>query len=118
VARGHALRRQPSAASHPVFTGRRPSETVFHCHSDTFDLPAGVELLARLEVTPQMIVDWCVQDENCAYMRELSAPPDPQFNRMRLNDAARLVFRQWRHLLPWRPGLERRLRAGDAHRAA
>jgi GMP synthase (glutamine-hydrolysing) len=109
------------AASDPVFTGLRHSETVFHWHSDTFDLPAGAELLARsdrterqayrygrtcygmqfhLEVTPQMIVDWCVQDENCGDMRELGAPPDPQFNRMRLNDIARLVFGQWCDLLP------------------
>ena len=85
------------AAIDPVFTGLDPVETVFHWHSDTFDLPAGAELLARsdlrsgkpsdtgavyglqfhLEVTPRMIVDWCVQDENCGDVRELSAPPDP-----------------------------------------
>ncbi len=109
------------AASDPVFTGLRQSETVFHWHGDTFDLPAGAELLARsdrterqafrygracygmqfhLEVTPQMIVDWCEQDENCGDMRELRVPPDPQFNRLRLNDIARLVFGQWCDLLP------------------
>lgn len=55
---------------------------------------------AGLEVTPQMIVDWCVQDQNCGDMRELSAPPDPRFNRMRLNEIARLVFGQWCDPLP------------------
>jgi GMP synthase-like glutamine amidotransferase len=108
------------AACDPLFAGLRQSETVFHWHSETFDLPAGAELLARsdrterqafrygskcyglqfhLEVTPGMIVDWCVQDENCGDVRELSAPPDPQYNRMRLNEIARLVFGQWCELL-------------------
>jgi GMP synthase (glutamine-hydrolysing) len=115
------IRLANGAASDPVFAGLQQSETVFHWHSDTFDLPAGAELLARsdrtgrqafryarasygmqfhLEVTPQMIVDWCVQDQNCVDMRELSAPPDPRFNRMRLNEIARLVFGQWCDLLP------------------
>jgi GMP synthase (glutamine-hydrolysing) len=108
------------AIGDPVFSGLQKCETVFHWHSDTFDLPAGAELLARsdrterqafrygstcygiqfhLEVTPQMIVNWCEQDENCGDMRELEAPPDPQFNRMRLHDVARLVFGQWCELL-------------------
>jgi GMP synthase (glutamine-hydrolysing) len=120
------------AASDPVFSGLRESETVFHWHSDTFDLPVGAELLARsdrterqafrygralyglqfhLEVTPQMIVNWCMEDENCGDMRELNAPPDPQFNRMRLNEIARLVFGQWCDLLSRSSGFERRLRA-------
>jgi hypothetical protein len=102
----------------PILTRLPPPGTVFHCHSDTFDLPAGAELLARFEATPEMIVDWCVEDRNCGDMRELSAPPDPRFNRTRLNDLAVLVFGQWRDPLPWRPGLERRLRARDAHRPA
>jgi GMP synthase (glutamine-hydrolysing) len=126
------------AAGDPVFTGLQQPETVFHWHSDTFDLPAGAQLLARsdrterqafrfgravyglqfhLEVTPQMIVDWCVQDENCGDMRELGEPPDPQFNRARLNEAARLVFGQWCDLLPGRSGLERRFGAGETQRA-
>jgi len=110
----------PGAASDPVFAGLRQSETVFHWHSDTFDLPAGAELLARsdrterqafrygrvwygiqfhLEVNPPMIVDWCLQDQNCGDMCELSAPPDPQFNRTRLNEIAKLVFGRWCDLL-------------------
>jgi GMP synthase (glutamine-hydrolysing) len=103
-----------------VFAGLRRSEMVFHWHSETFDLPAGAALLARsdrterqafrygskcyglqfhLELTPGMIVDWCLQDENCGDMRELSAPPDPQYNRKRLSEVARLVFGQWCELL-------------------
>jgi GMP synthase (glutamine-hydrolysing) len=126
------IHRAAGAASDPVFSGLRESETVFHWHSDTFDLPAGAELLARsdrterqafrygralyglqfhLEVTPRMIVDWCIEDENCRDVRELDTPPDPQFNRMRLNEVARLVFGQWCDLLWWSSGLERRLRA-------
>jgi len=104
------------AANDPVFNGLQSPEAVFHWHSDTFDLPDGAELLAQserterqafrygrtvygmqfhLEVTPQMIVNWCKQDENCGDMRELSAPPDPEFNRIRLNHIARMVFGQW-----------------------
>jgi len=107
-------------ACDPVFAGLGQSETVFHWHSETFELPAGAELLARsdrterqafrygskcyglqfhLEVTPAMIVDWCLQDENCGDMRELSAPPDPQYNRKRLSEVARLMFGQWCELL-------------------
>ena len=46
-----------------------------------------------------MIVDWCLQDQNCGDMSELSAPPDPQFNRTRLNEIAKLVFGRWCDLL-------------------
>jgi GMP synthase (glutamine-hydrolysing) len=110
-----------AAVADPVFNGLDPIETVFHWHSDTFDLPAGAELLARsdrterqafkyghavyalqfhLEVTGQMIVNWCQQDENCGDARELNALPDPRANQNRLNHIARLVFGQWCDLLP------------------
>ena len=110
-----------AGAADPVFNGLNPKETVFHWHSDTFDLPAGTVLLARsdrterqafkygkavyalqfhLEVTDQMIVNWCRQDENCGDARELRAQPDPRANRNRLNHIAQLVFEQWCDLLP------------------
>jgi GMP synthase (glutamine-hydrolysing) len=109
-----------AAEADPVFAGLHPVETVFHWHSDTFDLPAGAELLARserterqafrygrmvyglqfhLEVTARMIEDWCQQDENCGDARELSALPDPRVNRNRLDQVSRLVFGQWCDLL-------------------
>jgi GMP synthase (glutamine-hydrolysing) len=109
-----------AAGSDALFAGLDPVEKVFHWHSDTFDLPAGAALLARserterqafrygrvvhavqfhLEVTPQMIVDWCVQDHNCGDVRELSALPDPLVNRQRLDSVSQLVFGRWCDLL-------------------
>ncbi len=110
----------PSARHDTVFAGLDPVETLFHWHSDTFDLPAGAELLAsserterqafqygpaiyglqfHLEVTPEMIVNWCKQDRNCGDVRELSALPDPWKNRDRLDRLAAAVFGQWCGLL-------------------
>ena len=82
-----------AAARDPLFSGLS-REAVFHWHGETFDLPAGSELLAsselcrhqafrvqikhptrlqfHLEITPAMIADWCVQDENCGDVRELT----------------------------------------------
>jgi GMP synthase (glutamine-hydrolysing) len=71
-----------AAEADPVFAGLHPVETVFHWHSDTFDLPAGAELLAR-----------------SGDARELSALPDPRVNRNRLDQVSRLVFGQWCDLL-------------------
>jgi GMP synthase (glutamine-hydrolysing) len=103
-----------------MFGELNPVETVFHWHSDTFDLPAGADLLARserterqafrygrviygvqfhLEVTPQMIVNWCEQDQNCGDVRELSALPDPWVNRQRLDCVSQLVFGRWCDLI-------------------
>ena len=98
-----------------LFTGLDREETVFHWHGETFDLPAGSDLLAwsdacrnqafrhgqvyglqfHLEVTPEMIADWCRQDENCGDVGELTAPPDPGFNENRLGELSRLVFGRW-----------------------
>jgi GMP synthase (glutamine-hydrolysing) len=113
-----------AAESDPLFAGLNDRETLFHWHSDTFDLPSGAELLARselterqafkydravyglqfhLEVTPRMIVNWCEEDENCGDVRELSALPDPWANRSRIDRVAQQVFGRWCDLLSPRP---------------
>jgi GMP synthase (glutamine-hydrolysing) len=113
-----------AAQNDPVFSGLNPVETVFHWHSDTFDLPSGAELLARserterqafrcghgvyglqfhLEVTPGMISNWCEEDQNCGDVRELSALPDPETNRRRINQIAQQVFGQWCDLIATPP---------------
>lgn len=92
------------------------TETVFHWHGETFDLPPGAELLAssglcrnqayrigdrvyaiqfHLEVTPEMVADWCVQDENCGDVRALELAVDPSFNAPRLAALSALVFGRW-----------------------
>jgi GMP synthase (glutamine-hydrolysing) len=109
-----------AADSDLLFTGLNRAETVFHWHSYTFDLPAGAELLARsdrtdrqafrfgrsvyglqfhLEVTAEMIINWCEEDRNCGDVRELSALPDPWRNRNRMNQVAQQVFGRWCDLL-------------------
>lgn len=114
-----------AAHSDPMFTGLNGVETVFHWHSDTFDLPAGAELLAHserterqafrygrsvyglqfhLEVTAAMIVNWCQEDRNCGDVRELSALPDPWTNSNRVNQLAKQVFGRWCDLISPRPG--------------
>jgi GMP synthase (glutamine-hydrolysing) len=103
------------AARDPLFAGLEP-QTVFHWHGETFDLPPGAEWLARsgrcrhqafkvgklqygfqfhLEVTPEMIEDWCLQDQNCGDVRELDAPINPRHDAGRLARLADLVFGRW-----------------------
>jgi GMP synthase-like glutamine amidotransferase len=109
-----------AASNDPLFAGVNPSETVFHWHGETFDLPPGATRLAHseacrnqavrfgsnvyglqfhLEVTPAMIADWCVQDENCGDLRELGAPIDPWRHSERLARLSQLVFGHWCDLL-------------------
>ena len=106
----------PACAADPLFTGIGPRETLFQWHGETFDLPPGAELLAsteacrnqafrvrdhvyalqfHLEVTPEMIADWCEQDANCGDVRELSAPINPFAHAERQRAVAAVVFDRW-----------------------
>jgi GMP synthase (glutamine-hydrolysing) len=103
-----------------LFAGIGPRETVFHWHGETFSLAPGAVLLAasercrhqavrygqkiyalqfHLEVTPEMIADWVLQDENCGDVRELLAPIDPNQNLSRLDRLASTVFGRWQQIL-------------------
>ncbi len=116
----YPIRWTEAAADDPVCGGLKGSDTVFHWHGETFDLPPGAELLAssdacrhqayragrgiyglqfHLEVTPEMIADWLQQDANCGDVREITTPVDPQANAARLRELASQVFGQWRRLI-------------------
>ena len=104
------------AARHDrLFAGLEGEETVFHWHGETFDLPPGAVLLAsskacrhqaycrdnvyglqfHLEVTPEMVADWCTEDVNCGDVRELDGMPDPACNEGRMGELAQLIFGRW-----------------------
>jgi GMP synthase-like glutamine amidotransferase len=114
------IRLTEAASNDRLFSGVNPSETVFHWHGETFDLPQGATHLAysdacrnqafrfgsnvyglqfHLEVTPAMIADWCAQDENCGDVRELDAPIDPWRHAGRLASLSQSVFGRWCDLL-------------------
>jgi GMP synthase (glutamine-hydrolysing) len=104
----------------PLLRGLSPVERVFHWHSDTFDLPRGAEWLAysertrhqayrfgraiyglqfHFEVTPEMIINWSEEDENCGDVSELSTPLDPWVNHARCREAAQSLFGKWCDML-------------------
>ncbi|HEY7390244.1 MAG TPA: type 1 glutamine amidotransferase [Bryobacteraceae bacterium] len=105
-----------AGASDPLLGAMNPTETVLQWHGDTFDLPKDAVWLARsercpnqafrispniygfqfhLEVTPEMIAEWCAQDAQCGDARELEAPIDPSYNQERLAHLAAEVFGRW-----------------------
>jgi GMP synthase-like glutamine amidotransferase len=105
-----------AAAQDPLLCGIGSPQEVFHWHGETFDLPAGAVPLAssalcrnqafhignvlygfqfHLEVTPEMIADWCLQDENCGDVKELPTPLDPQKNQEDLRRLSQRVFSRW-----------------------
>ena len=108
-----------AAHSDPLFRGLAAPEVLFHWHGETFDLPAGAAWLAssdacrnqafraasayglqfHLEVTPDMIADWCAEDANAGDVRELATPIDPRAHAARLAELAGLVFSRWADLI-------------------
>jgi GMP synthase-like glutamine amidotransferase len=115
-----------AAAADPLFRRCNRAETVFHWHGETFDLPPGATLLAtsdrcrnqafrlgratyglqfHLEATPEMIADWCTQDENCADVRELDSPLDPMAHRGLLAALSESILGTWCDLVAQVPGL-------------
>jgi GMP synthase (glutamine-hydrolysing) len=109
------LRVTPAGSADRLFDGLQAA-TVFHWHGETFDLPSGAVLLAEsercahqafrvgdrihglqfhLEVTPEMIAGWCLEDENCGDVRELTSPIDPYYNAGRMVELSERVFGQW-----------------------
>jgi GMP synthase-like glutamine amidotransferase len=106
----------PAGRQDPLFASLAARESVFHWHGETFDLPPCAELLAssarcrnqafrvgsstyglqfHLEVSPEMIADWCSQDENCGDVRELDSPIDPNRHSARLSQLASQFFGKW-----------------------
>ncbi len=100
------------------------SEVIFHWHGETFDLPQGACLLAssaacrhqafrfgdrvyafqfHLEVTPEMILQWCAEDEACG-AREAAEPIDPYTHSARAMALARTVFGRWCDLINLQTG--------------
>ena len=98
----------------------RDPETVLHWHGETFDLPTAATWLAfsddcrhqafryggnvyglqfHLEVTPEMIKQWVLADENQSDLREVGRPVDPYAHRERMEELSMHVFGAWAHLV-------------------
>ena len=107
-------------AADPLFAGAAQRETVFQWHGETFDLPPGARWLAsspacrhqafrvgssayalqfHLEVTPEMIAEWCAQDLNCGDLREVRTLIDNGHNSARLEALALQVLGRWCDLI-------------------
>ena len=109
------------AANHdPLFAGLPRTASVFHWHGEILDLPPHATLLAssercqhqafrirdstyglqfHLEITPEMISDWCAQDANSGDVQELDAPLDAAHHSEELKELAETVFGRWCELL-------------------
>jgi GMP synthase (glutamine-hydrolysing) len=102
-----------------LFDGFTVPETVFHWHSDTFDLPEGAVRLAssdacqnqafrygsnvyglqfHLEATPDIIERWQQEDRACV-TPELNRPVDPLAGQEQMSRAAAVVFGRWASLV-------------------
>jgi GMP synthase-like glutamine amidotransferase len=107
-----------SVSDDTLFRGFTGPQMVFQWHGETFDLPAGSDLLARgdvcpnqafrfrsnmyalqfhLEVTPAIIEDCLRLDQACGPAREAAAPIDPQAHS--LESMASVIFDRWCGLL-------------------
>lgn len=110
----------PAAADDPLFASLPETQSLFHWHGETFELPPHASLLAsserclnqafrigsttyglqfHLEVTPAMISDWCAQDANSADVQELDGPLDERRDSTEMRDLADIVFGRWCALL-------------------
>lgn len=100
-----------------LFRGLGSSATLFHWHSETFDLAAGNDWLAysskcrhqayrygqnvyglqfHPEITGEMIAEWCAQPVNCGDVAALTEPVDPQAGDS--GPFARQVLERWLNL--------------------